>query len=153
METVTKHLRILGQSVLLAAALSFGCDRSPANPSDPPREVESTPRGKVLSATVPPSTAAATPSPRTPAIESLDEFKQALLYKVDRARWNGPKVQRHASPRPAMPEGAVLDLPDGQGVHATVVVKDPDGTVRTECISSSAEVSALVEEIRKGRTP
>lgn len=149
MDTATKQLGILGQSLLLAAALSWGCDRSPPNLSEPPREVESAPRSKVLSATIPPSA----PSPSVPGTESLDGFKQALLFKVDRARWNGPKVQRHAGPPPAMPEGAVLELPDGQGVHATVVVKDPDGTVRTECISSSAEVSALVEEIRKGRTP
>jgi hypothetical protein len=151
MDKATKHVWILGQSLLLVGVLSFGCDRSSPNLPEPAREVESTPHSQALPATIAPSTAAATPSPNTPGTVSLDEFKQALLYKVDRSRLSGPKAHRLASPRPAMPEGPILEMPDGQGVHATVVVKDPDGTVRTECVSSSAEVSALVEEIRKGR--
>lgn len=151
MDKATKHLRILGHSLLLAAALSFGCDRSSPNLPESAPEVESS--AQALPATVASSTAAARPSPNPPGPVSLDEFKQALLFKVDRSRWHGPKAQRLAHPRPGLPEGAVLELPDGQGVHATVVVKEPDGTVRTECISSSAEVSALVEEMRKGRTP
>jgi hypothetical protein len=142
-------LLILGPWLLLAGALPLGCDR-PASPPDPRATQVAAAEGQTQSAT--PAPAATSPTP-TPGNDDLDEFKQALLHKVDRARWRGPKAQRHASERPAGPAGAILHLPDGQDVHATILVKEPDGTVRSECVSSAAEVSALVEEIRKGRTP
>lgn len=135
--------RILGQTLLLVGAFSLGCDRA--------TQVESAPQNQALSATSAPSVAATSLSPSTPGQagiagldDGLDEFKQALARKFDRSRWRE---------RPATPQGGILHKPDGQAVHAAIVVKNSDGTVRTECVSSSAEVSALVEEIRKGRAP
>ncbi len=145
------HLRILGPSWLLWGALLFGCDRLPANPGEPSPTSGESAQGQALSATVASSTAAPSASPGTPGKADLDEFKQALLHKVDRTRWRGGSAPRPAS-EPAPGEG-ILHMPDGQGVHAAILVKNADGTVRRECVSSAAEVSALVEEIRKGRTP
>jgi len=125
------HFRILGQSLLLVGVLPLGCDRNAAT------QVESAPEKQALQVNV-------APSPSTPANDGLDEFKQALARKFDRSRWRE---------RPATPQGGILHKPNGQAVHAAIVVKNSDGTVTTECVSSSAEVSALVEEMRKGRTP
>jgi hypothetical protein len=133
---MASHLRILGQTVLLVGALTLGCDRA--------TQVESAPQRQALSATVAPSTAATSLSASTPVDDGLDEFKEALARKFDRSRWRE---------RPASPQGGILHMPNGQAVHAAIVVKDPDGTVRTECVSSSAEVSALVDEIRGRRAP
>jgi hypothetical protein len=124
----TSDLRILGRSLLLSGALALGC--------------ESAPQKQALPATIAPSMAATSLLPTTTANDGLDEFKQGLVRKLDRARWRT---------RPASPQGGILHMPDGQAVHAAILVKNPDGTVRRECVSSAAEVSALVEEIRRGR--
>jgi hypothetical protein len=114
-------------------------------PSRPPVVwAEPAPQRQAQSAARAPEAAATSLSPSTPADDGLDEFKQALARKLDRSRWR----ERRASP-----QGGILHKPDGQAVHATILVKNPDGTVRRECVSSTAEVSALVEEIRRGRRP
>jgi hypothetical protein len=82
--------------------------------------------------------------PVKPAADGLDEFKAALARKLDPGKWRT---------RPASPQGGILHIPNGQAGHAAILVKNPDGTLRRECVSSSAEVSALVEEIRRGRAP
>lgn len=143
------HLGILGPSWLLLGALSFGCERLPANPHEPRLAPVESPQGQALAATVAPSPAA----PGTPGRVDLDEFEQALLHKLARTRGRGASAQPPASEAAPVPGGGILHMPDGQGVHAAILVKNPDGTVRRECVSSAAEVSALVEELRKGRTP
>ena len=114
-------------------------------PSRPPVTwVEPAPQRQARSAALAPEAAAPSLSSSTPADDGLDEFKQALARKLDRSRWR----ERRASP-----QGGILHKPGGQAEHAAILVKNPDGTVRWECVSSTAEVSALVEEIRRGRRP
>jgi hypothetical protein len=73
--------------------------------------------------------------------DGLDDLKQVLARKFDPAQM---------LTRPASPQGGILHIPNGRVAHAAILVKNPDGTVRSECVSSSAEVSALVEQMRKG---
>jgi hypothetical protein len=121
-------------SLLFAVA---ACDR-PNESSEPP------PNGKLASQKAPAPIASSSivmpTTPTRPSQEDLEQFKQALVRKFDPSR---------SSTRVASPEGGVLHVPNGRVAHAAVLVKDPDGTLRRQCISSSAEASALVEQIRR----
>ena len=132
---------MLGHALLLAGALAIGCGRSETSEPHAAR-LESASRNQVASPTTAPSTA--TTSSAEPANDGLDDFKQALARKFDPAQMRT---------RPASPQGGILNIPNGRADHAAILVKDADGKVRSECVSSSAEVSALVEEVRKGRAP
>jgi hypothetical protein len=76
-----------------------------------------------------------------PVNDGLDDLKQVMARKFDSAQMRT---------EPASPQGGILHIPNGRVAHAAILVKNPDGTVRRECVSSSAEVSALVEQVRKG---
>jgi hypothetical protein len=139
------YLRILGRTLLLAGALPLGCDQSDTGATQAAvGRVESAQRKHASVQAIAPSATPASLTPVRPADDGLDEFKQALARKLDPGKW---------LTRPATPQGGILHIPNGQAGHAAILVKNPDGTLRRECVSSSAEVSALVEEIRRGRAP
>ena len=78
--------------------------------------------------------------PVDPVRDDVDAFEQALARKFDRSQ---------VTDRP-LPGGGVLHIPNGHVAHAVILVRQPDGTFRRECVSSSAEVSALVKKMRDG---
>ena len=79
-------------------------------------------------------------TPVDPVRGELDAFAQALVGKLDRSQM---------STRP-LPGGGILHMPNGHAAHAAILVRNPDGTFKRECVSSSAEVSALVQKMRDG---
>ena len=123
----------LAAGVLLATA---GCAR------------EDAPFGQDIQPTAPQTgaqvQAAALPKqPATPSVETTlpvadrEQFRQALTRKFDATR-----VTRHQ----ASPDGMVLYSPSGRVSHAVVAVRNADGTVGKHCISSEAELSALMKQ-------
>ena len=88
--------------------------------------------------------AAAPPSLTTAAPERLAAFQQALAHRLDRSRM---------TTRPASAQGGVINIPNGYAAHASVLVRQPDGTLRAACVSSPAEVAALVKQVRNGAEP
>jgi hypothetical protein len=133
-------VRLLGQALFLAGALTAGCRQSD-EPQTPASRVESAAQKQALAAPTPASKSPRSITPTEPANDGLDELKQALARRFDRAQM---------LTQPVSPQGGIHYIPNGLAEHATVLVKYPDGTVRKECVSSSAEVSALVEQVRKG---
>ena len=138
--------RILGQASLLAGliVLPVGCGRSDTSDSHVPM-VRAESAALALPATTAPSAASASLNQAQPGpvgvSDGLDELKQVMARKFDPAQM---------LTEPASPQGGILHIPNGRVAHAAILVKNPDGTVRRECVSSSAEVSALVEQVRKG---
>ena len=88
--------------------------------------------------------AATPPSLTTAAPERLAAFQQALAHRLDRSRM---------TTRPASAQGGVINIPNGYAAHASVLVRQPDGTLRSACVSSPAEVAALVKQVRNGAEP
>jgi hypothetical protein len=91
----------------------------------------------------PPVPVAVAPDPvpsAQPAEQAAQErvrFRQALARKFDPSQM----LTR------ALPSGdGILHVPNGHVAHAMVAVKNADGTVRGHCLSSSAEVEALMEQ-------
>jgi hypothetical protein len=90
-----------------------------------------------------PLAAAAPTTEPVPALQSFqqdsqdrDRFRRTLAGKFDVSQ----VIERQASP-----EGGILHVPNGRVAHAVVAVKNADGTVRGHCLSSSAEVEALMQ--------
>jgi hypothetical protein len=80
----------------------------------------------------------ATPSVHVPKLGTDRElFRQALVRKFDVTR-----VTDHQ----ALPDGTVLYAPSGRVAHAVVGVRNSDGTLAKHCISSEAELSALMKQ-------
>lgn len=96
------------------------------------------PAAQRLAAVTPP--AAPSLAPVDPVRGDLGAFEQALVDKLDRSQM---------TTRP-LSGGGVLHIPNGHASHAAILVRHPDGTLRRECVSSSAEVSALVQKMRDG---
>jgi len=105
--------------------LALGCSQSEA--SDP----------------LPQRRAAATSalSPSQAVRDELATFAENVSRKLDRSR--GPTSV-------ALPEGGVLNVPNGHVAHASILVRGPDGRLRSACVSTPAEVSALVNQVRTG---
>ena len=100
-----------------------------------------------------PQTAVARPAPATPeavrpptprAAYTREQFRQALSRKLDAAQVAARQV-------PA--GGGVLHAPNGWAAHAVVAVRNPDGTISRHCVSSSAEVTALMNQTSTGVEP
>jgi hypothetical protein len=87
-------------------------------------------------------TAPATPSlaPADPGRDDLAAFEQALVRKFDRSQM---------TTRP-LAGGGLLHVPNGHPSHAAIVIRNPDGTLKRGCVSSPAEVSALLQKMRDG---
>ena len=139
-----KYLAFLWQSSLLAGllVLPVGCDRTDASASHAlVARSESAVQKQALSAVATPTTATATPNPAAPGRDGLDDLKQVLARKFDPSQM---------LTRPASPQGGTLHIPNGHVAHAAILVKNPDGTLRRACVSSSAEVSALGDQLRQG---
>jgi hypothetical protein len=87
--------------------------------------------------------AAASPTPMAvqPLRGNLATFAESLGRKLDRS---------HAPTPVALPEGGILNVPNGHVAHASVLVRGPDGRLRSACVSSPAEVSALVQQMNAG---
>ena len=138
------YLGVVWRTSFLAGmlALPIGCDRVDAVATQPPApRSQSAVQKQALSVAVAPPSPATSPSPIEPGGDGLDDLKRALARKFD------PSQMRT---QPASPQGGILHIPNGHVAHAAILVKNPDGTVRRECVSSSAEVSALVDQIRQG---
>jgi hypothetical protein len=136
----TAKFRIVRWSLTAFLALA-ACSRIEASDRTAPAR---SPERAAQKSAVAPVPAAPSPSPSLvptqPGRDDLGAFEQALARKFDPARM---------STRPA-PGGGILHVPNGRAAHAAVLVRNPDGTLRRECISSSAEASALVKQLRDG---
>jgi hypothetical protein len=101
------------------------------------------PSPAVLASTGPAPIAAvktATATPVQPASrQSLEDFQKTLERRFDRRQ-----IVKHESS-----EG-VLYIPNGFAAHAVVAVKNPDGTVSQQCLSSAVEARAVANQIREG---
>jgi hypothetical protein len=124
----------------LAAGLflsSLACTRDAGDQGAPtPNPAPSTPG---LAAA--PPLAAPSLEPSQPGRDGLAVFEQTLARTLDPSR---------KSTRPVSSGDGVLHIPNGYAAHASILVRQPDGTLRSACVSSTAEVSALVNEIRNG---
>jgi hypothetical protein len=87
--------------------------------------------------------ARASSSLRAQPSDNLDGFEQSLQKRFDRSR----VIARE------LPGGGVLQIPNGHADHVAILVKGPDGKLRRECVSSSAEVASVVKRLREGGNP
>ena len=125
----------------LAASLFVACSRMDATEQIPPA-AKPEPSTQALAASPPTaSPAVGSLQPAQPGPDRLDTFAQGLARTLDPSRM---------STRPASAAGGTLHIPNGYAAHAAIVVRNPDGTLKTTCVSSAAEVSALVKQIRSG---
>jgi hypothetical protein len=69
--------------------------------------------------------------------QDRERFRRTLARKFDVSQ----VIERQASPG-----GGILHVPNGRVAHAVVAVRNADGTVRGHCLSSSAEVEALMQQ-------
>ncbi len=128
----------------LAASLFLApvtCTRIEAGEQSSPAPNHERPAQELAAATAPTPLPAAGAKPLQAGQDGLDAFAQALAHTLDPSR---------ISTRPALPEGGTLHIPNGYAAHAAILVRQPDGTLRTTCVSSAAEVSALVKQMRNG---
>jgi hypothetical protein len=95
-----------------------------------------------------PGPAAAAPEPVRPpnprVVYTREQFRQALSRKLD--------VAQVATQQVSAGDG-VLHVPNGWATHAMVAVRNPDGTISRHCVSSSAEVTALMNRTSSGVEP
>jgi hypothetical protein len=77
------------------------------------------------------------------ANDNLDRFERSLQRRFDRSQ----VIARE------LPGGGVLHVPNGHADHLAILVKGSDGKLRRECVSSSAEVAAVVKRLREGGNP
>jgi hypothetical protein len=80
------------------------------------------------------------PSPSVQAKQpgqDREQFRQALTRRFDAKRMLKQQV---------LPDGTILYAPNGRVAHAVVGVRNADGTLGKHCISSEAELSALMTE-------
>ena len=131
---------VLVQALIAAGLLlgSVGCARDDASE-------KASPQGEMLAAvpahTAPAASAKAMGVASAPTVSAmkLDDFQKALERKFDRSQIT----------KQVLPQG-VLYIPNGFAAHAVVAVKNPDGTVSQQCISSATEARALVSQMREG---
>jgi hypothetical protein len=95
--------------------------------------------GQTPSPTEPAPAPAAAPVPSQPAVPQVlqdrEQFRRALVRKFDASQM---VTQQLAG-------GGILHVPNGHVAHAMVAVKNPDGTASRHCLSSAAEVEALMK--------
>jgi hypothetical protein len=130
--------RLTARWALLAGLflLAVGCTQSEGgNPSAPTPPSAPTLPDRAAQA------AAAPPSATQPVRGDLTAFAETLGRKLDRSR---------APTSVALPEGGILNRPNGHVAHASVLVRGPDGKLRSACVSSPAEVNALVQQLNAG---
>jgi hypothetical protein len=134
LNTLTKILLGGGLGLLLSIA---GCTRedlpSPAGSATDPQAAVLEPASAAHEAVLQPTSKVA-----------REQFQQALSRRFDVAR----VISRQVSP-----DGAVLHIPNGRAAHAAVAVRNADGTISRHCVSSSAEVTALMNQTRAGDAP
>ena len=132
-----EELRMLVRWSLIVSLLLVACSRPEAGEPGAPASAPAPAVQKLAAVTAP---AAPSLTPVDPVRVDLDAFEQALVRKLDRSQM---------SARP-LPGGGILHQPNGHAAHAAILVRKPDGTLKRECVSSSAEVSALVQKMRDG---
>jgi len=98
-------------------------------------ESEEPPKPRIQSAPVAATTATPT------SARDREHFGQVLKDKFDVGR----AVKWQESP-----DGPIFVKPSGRVAHAVVAVKNPDGTISRHCLSSAAEVDALMNRAAKG---
>jgi hypothetical protein len=112
--------------------LGSGCAREDASSGADPQQ----PQAQVKSA------ATVTAATATPAsAKDREHFGQVLKNKFDAGR----VVKWQESP-----DGPVFVKPNGRAAHAVVAVKNSDGTISRHCLSSAAEVEALMNRSNQG---
>jgi hypothetical protein len=137
---VGKHTRTMVEWLLVASSF-LACSRIESTDQSPPAPI----RERAAQGLAPPAprtvSLAVGPLQLQPRQDRLDAFAQALARTLDPSQM---------STRPVSAEGGTLHIPNGYAAHAAILVRRPDGTLKTTCVSSSAEVSALVNQIRNG---
>ena len=129
------YARRLVRWSLSTSLLLVACNRTEVGDQGAPTPAPAVQRLAVVTAPAAPS-----PTPVEPVRLDLDAFEQALVHKLDRSQM---------SSRP-LPGGGILNTQNGHVAHAAILVRNPDGTLRSECISSPTEASALVQRMRNG---
>jgi hypothetical protein len=122
----------LSASLLLAA-----CSRPEAGEQGASSPPPAPAAQKLAAVTVP---AAPSLTAVDPGLDGLAAFEQALARKFDRSQMTA---------RP-LAGGGILHVPNGHPAHAAIVIRNPDGTLKRGCVSSPAEVSALLQKVRDG---
>lgn len=120
----------IGALVSVLGCAGDGTPTAPVSASPTPRQPSASAHAAL----------SATPTQPT---DEMQAFEQGLVQRFDRSR---VKEQE-------LPGGAVLEIPNGFAGHAAVLVKGPDGKLRRECVSSAAEVTAVVKRVREGARP
>jgi hypothetical protein len=92
--------------------------------------------GQAPSPTEPASALAASQPPVPHALQDREQFRRTLVRKFD--------ASQIVTQQLSVGDG-VLYVPNGHVAHAMVAVKNADGTVSRHCLSSSAEVEALMK--------
>jgi hypothetical protein len=97
--------------------------------------------GQAPAATEPASAPAAAPGappqPVQQALQDREQFRRALVRKFDVSQMTTEQMPG---------QDGILYVPNGHVAHAMVGVKNADGTVRGHCLSSAAEVEALMKQ-------
>jgi len=139
-----KYARVLVRWSLQATLLAVlgACNQAEANHPGVTAPAAPSAAQKLAPTEPAPTESAPTESaPTESANDGLDGFAQALVRTLDRSQM---------ITRPASDAGGILHIPNGRAAHAAVLVRGPDGRLRRECVSSPAEVSALVQKMRDG---
>jgi hypothetical protein len=96
--------------------------------------------GQTPSPTEPAPAPAAAPVPSQPAVPQVvqdrEQFRRALVRKFDASQMVTQQLSAG---------DGILYVPNGHVAHAMVAVKNVDGTVSRHCLSSAAEVEALMK--------
>ena len=137
---IGKYTRTMAASLLLASLL-LACSRMESTDQSPPAPLRERAAQGLAAAAPRTASPAGGPLQLQPGQDGLDAFALALARTLD------PSLM---STRPASAEGGTLHIPNGYAAHAAILVRRPDGTLRTTCVSSAAEVSALANQIRNG---
>jgi hypothetical protein len=97
--------------------------------------------GQAPSPTEPAPALAAAPVPSQQAVPQVlqdrEQFRRSLARKFD--------VSQMVTQQLSAGDG-ILHVPNGHVAHAMVAVKNADGTARRQCLSSAAEVEALMHQ-------
>lgn len=111
-----------GMTACMSEAASPGTDRDSAQTEGAQASVKKT-------RSAPPASA--------PTVQERDRFRDLLKEKFDASR---------VSRRQDVPGGPVFYKPNGHVAHAVVAVRNADGTISRQCISTPAEVDALMNK-------
>ena len=126
----------LGAGLVLWLGGCTGDDSSPGAAGGADRQASS------LGAAAPMAAPPSSEKPALPTPQDRDRFRRALEHKLDVSQ---------VIARQGAPGAGILHVPNGRVAHAVVAVKNADGTVSARCLSSPAEVEALMKQSGAGQ--